>query len=146
MDFDDLIILGVQLLEDHEDVRELARSKHRYVMVDEFQDTNSLQMRLLRALVGPPFNVCVVGDDDQSIYGWRGADITNILEFERFLPDPHIIKLEENYRSTTPILHTANSLIQKNLGRRPKTLWRPQPWATTTCACSSPKMRSRRQR
>ena len=123
MDFDDLIILGVQLLEDHEDVRELVRLKHRYVMVDEFQDTNSLQMRLLRALVGPPFNVCVVGDDDQSIYGWRGADITNILEFERFFPNPHIIKLEENYRSTTPILHTANSLIQKNLGRRPKTLW-----------------------
>jgi DNA helicase-2/ATP-dependent DNA helicase PcrA len=123
MDFDDLIILGVQLLEDYEDVRELVRLKHRYVMVDEFQDTNSLQMRLLRALVGPPYNVCVVGDDDQSIYGWRGADITNILEFERFFPDPRVIKLEENYRSTTPILHTANSLIRNNVGRRPKTLW-----------------------
>lgn len=96
-------------------------------MVDEFQDTNSLQMRLLNAIVGPPYNVCVVGDDDQSIYGWRGADITNILEFERFFPDPHIIKLEENYRSTTPILHTANSLIIHNAGRRPKTLWSKNP-------------------
>jgi DNA helicase-2/ATP-dependent DNA helicase PcrA len=123
MDFDDLLILGVQLLEEHEDVREARRAIHQYVMVDEFQDTNSVQMRLLRALVGPPYNVCVVGDDDQSIYGWRGADITNILEFERFFPNPHIIKLEENYRSTTPILHTSNSLIKNNVGRRPKTLW-----------------------
>lgn len=123
MDFDDLILLGVELLEEHADVREAKRALHRYVMVDEFQDTNSLQMRLLRALVGPPYNVCVVGDDDQSIYGWRGAEITNILEFERFFSDPRIIKLEENYRSTTPILHTANSLIKNNAGRRPKTLW-----------------------
>ncbi len=123
MDFDDLLLLGVQLVEEHEDVRFRVRDKHRYVMVDEFQDTNGVQMRLLNALVGPPYNVCVVGDDDQSIYGWRGADITNILEFERFFPDPHIIKLEENYRSTTPILHTANSLIRNNAGRRPKTLW-----------------------
>jgi DNA helicase II / ATP-dependent DNA helicase PcrA len=123
MDFDDLLLLAVELLEEHEDVRETVRAKHRYIMVDEFQDTNSLQMRLLRCIVGPPYNVCVVGDDDQSIYGWRGADITNILEFERFFPDPHVIKLEENYRSTTPILHTANSLIKNNAGRRPKTLW-----------------------
>lgn len=123
MDFDDLIILGVELLEDHEEVRQSIRQRFTHTMVDEFQDTNSLQMRLLRAIVGPPYNVCVVGDDDQSIYGWRGADITNILEFERFFPNPHVIKLEENYRSTTPILHTANSLIVKNAGRRPKTLW-----------------------
>ena len=127
MDFDDLILLGVELLEEHESVRFRARDIHRYVMVDEFQDTNGLQMRLLNALVGPPYNVCVVGDDDQSIYGWRGADITNILEFERFFPDPHVIKLEENYRSTTPILHTANSLIKNNAGRRPKTLWSRNP-------------------
>ena len=127
MDFDDLILLGVELLEEHESVRFRVRDQHRYVMVDEFQDTNGLQMRLLNALVGPPYNVCVVGDDDQSIYGWRGADITNILEFERFFPDPHVIKLEENYRSTTPILHTANSLIKNNAGRRPKTLWSRNP-------------------
>jgi DNA helicase-2/ATP-dependent DNA helicase PcrA len=92
-------------------------------MVDEFQDTNSLQMRLLRALVPAPYHVCVVGDDDQSIYGWRGAEITNITEFENFFPDPTVVKLEENYRSTTPILHTANSLIVNNIGRRPKSLW-----------------------
>jgi DNA helicase II / ATP-dependent DNA helicase PcrA len=127
MDFDDLLLLGVQLLEEHEDVRFACRDQHRYIMVDEFQDTNSLQMRLLNALVGPPYNVCVVGDDDQSIYGWRGADITNILEFEKFFPNPHVIKLEENYRSTTPILHTANSLIVHNAGRRPKTLWSRLP-------------------
>jgi DNA helicase-2/ATP-dependent DNA helicase PcrA len=127
MDFDDLLLLGVQLLEEHDDVRFACRDAHRYIMVDEFQDTNSLQMRLLNALVGPPYNVCVVGDDDQSIYGWRGADITNILEFEKFFPNPHVIKLEENYRSTTPILHTANSLIVHNAGRRPKTLWSKLP-------------------
>ncbi|MCF7785976.1 MAG: UvrD-helicase domain-containing protein [Prosthecobacter sp.] len=123
MDFDDLLILGVRLLEEHADVRATVQSRHHYVMVDEFQDTNSLQMRLLRALVPAPYNVCVVGDDDQSIYGWRGAEITNITEFENFFPNPHVVKLEENYRSTTPILHTANSLIVKNAGRRPKTLW-----------------------
>ncbi|MFN0079773.1 MAG: ATP-dependent helicase [Prosthecobacter sp.] len=123
MDFDDLLVLGVRLLEDHADVRAIVQSRHHYVMVDEFQDTNSLQMRLLRALVPAPYNVCVVGDDDQSIYGWRGAEITNITEFENFFPNPHVVKLEENYRSTTPILHTANSLIKNNAGRRPKSLW-----------------------
>ncbi|MDP1587760.1 MAG: 3'-5' exonuclease, partial [Prosthecobacter sp.] len=123
MDFDDLLVLGVRLLEDCADVRATVQSRHHYVMVDEFQDTNSLQMRLLRALVPAPYNVCVVGDDDQSIYGWRGAEITNITQFEDFFPNPHVIKLEENYRSTTPILHTANSLIKNNAGRRPKSLW-----------------------
>jgi DNA helicase-2/ATP-dependent DNA helicase PcrA len=123
MDFDDLLVLGVRLLEEHADVRATVQSRHHYVMVDEFQDTNSLQMRLLRALVPAPYNVCVVGDDDQSIYGWRGAEITNITQFEDFFPNPHVVKLEENYRSTTPILHTANSLIVNNAGRRPKKLW-----------------------
>jgi len=123
MDFDDLLVLGVRLLEDNTEVRTTVQSRHHYVMVDEFQDTNSLQMRLLRALVPAPHNVCVVGDDDQSIYGWRGAEITNITQFEDFFPNPHVVKLEENYRSTTPILHTANSLIKNNAGRRPKSLW-----------------------
>lgn len=123
MDFDDLLVLGVRLLEDNAEVRTTVQSRHHYVMVDEFQDTNSLQMRLLRALVPAPHNVCVVGDDDQSIYGWRGAEITNITQFEDFFPNPHVVKLEENYRSTTPILHTANSLIKNNAGRRPKSLW-----------------------
>lgn len=123
MDFDDLLLLGVRLLEDCADVRAQVQRRHRYVMVDEFQDTNSLQMRLLKALVPEPFHICVVGDDDQSIYGWRGAEITNITDFESFFPNPTVIKLEENYRSSTPILHTANSLIKNNAGRRPKTLW-----------------------
>jgi DNA helicase-2/ATP-dependent DNA helicase PcrA len=123
MDFDDLLCLGVKLLEETESVRRTLHERHRYIMVDEFQDTNSLQMRLLRALTPPPFNVCVVGDDDQSIYGWRGAEITNITEFENFFPNPTVVKLEENYRSTTPILHTANSLIVNNIGRRVKSLW-----------------------
>ena len=123
MDFDDLLCLGVKLLEENVTVRETLHVRHLFVMVDEFQDTNSLQMRMLRALVPAPYNVCVVGDDDQSIYGWRGAEITNITEFENFFPDPTVVKLEENYRSTTPILHTANSLIVNNIGRRPKSLW-----------------------
>lgn len=123
MDFDDLLCLGVKLLEGNGPVRATLQQRHHFVMVDEFQDTNSLQMRLLRALVPAPYNVCVVGDDDQSIYGWRGAEITNITEFENFFPNPTVVKLEENYRSTTPILHTANSLIVNNAGRRPKTLW-----------------------
>lgn len=123
MDFDDLLCLGVRLLEEVDVVRTQLQQRHRFLMVDEFQDTNSLQMRLLRALVPPPYNVCVVGDDDQSIYGWRGAEITNITQFEDFFPNPTVVKLEENYRSTTPILHTANSLIKNNFGRRPKTLW-----------------------
>lgn len=127
MDFDDLLLKAVELLEEHEDVRKQVQQKLRYAMVDEFQDTNTLQMRLLRALVAKPYNICVVGDDDQSIYGWRGADITNINEFESFFPGAKVIKLEENYRSTTPILHTANSLIKNNVGRRPKSLWSQNP-------------------
>lgn len=123
MDFDDLLLLGVRAVEEDARVRETLHARHRFVMVDEFQDTNSLQMRLLRALVPAPYNVCVVGDDDQSIYGWRGAEITNITQFESFFPNPTVVKLEENYRSTTPILHTANSLIRHNAGRRPKSLW-----------------------
>ncbi|MFT5465210.1 MAG: DNA helicase-2/ATP-dependent DNA helicase PcrA [Verrucomicrobiales bacterium] len=123
VDFDDLLILAVELLEQNPGLCDQWQRRFPFIMVDEFQDTNSLQMRLLRALTGPEQNVCVVGDDDQSIYGWRGADITNILEFERFFPDPKVVKLEENYRCTMPILHTANSIIRHNKGRREKTLW-----------------------
>ncbi|MGE9269962.1 MAG: ATP-dependent helicase, partial [Verrucomicrobiales bacterium] len=122
VDFDDLLVLAEQLLREHADVREHFRSVYRRVTVDEFQDTNGLQMRLLQQLVGEPFHVCVVGDDDQSIYGWRGAEVANILEFERFFPNPTVIRLEENYRSTHAILHTANSLIRRNAGRREKQL------------------------
>lgn len=123
VDFDDLLLLAVEVLGLHDDVRETWRGKFRYLMVDEFQDTNKLQMDLVSLLAGDPPNVCVVGDDDQSIYGWRGAEVSNILEFERHFPNPHIVKLEQNYRSTSAILNTANSLIKNNPRRRPKTLW-----------------------
>lgn len=127
VDFDDLLVLAVRLLEDHADIRMQWQARFQYMMVDEFQDTNGLQMRLLQNLVGSGNNVCVVGDDDQSIYGWRGAEVTNILEFERFFPSPKVIKLEENYRSTKPILETANQLIRHNTTRREKRLWTQNP-------------------
>ncbi len=122
VDFDDLLVLGERILSEHADVRDEFRRRYTRVTVDEFQDTNSLQMRLLQQLVGPPYHVCVVGDDDQSIYGWRGAEVANILQFEKFFPDPKVIRLEENYRSTHAVLHTANSLIRHNIGRREKVL------------------------
>ncbi len=122
VDFDDLLLLAERVLREHSDVREIFRQRYTRVTVDEFQDTNALQMQLLQQLVGAPYHVCVVGDDDQSIYGWRGAEVANILQFEKFFPDPKIIRLEENYRSTHAVLHTANSLIKHNLGRREKIL------------------------
>lgn len=122
VDFDDLLVLAEKLLREHVDVRDILREKYKYVTVDEFQDTNGLQMKLVQQLVGAPYNICVVGDDDQSIYGWRGADVTNILQFERFFPDPKVILLEVNYRSSAAVLHTANSLIKNNIGRREKEL------------------------
>jgi DNA helicase II / ATP-dependent DNA helicase PcrA len=127
VDFDDLLLLAVRVLEQFPAVRADWASTYSHIMVDEFQDTNNLQMRLLRALGDDHQNVCVVGDDDQSIYGWRGAEISNILDFEAFFPNPTVVKLEQNYRSTTPILHTANSLIRHNRDRRPKTLWSENP-------------------
>jgi len=122
VDFDDLLLLAERVLREHDDVRDHFRERYKRVTVDEFQDTNALQMQLLQKLVGPPWHVCVVGDDDQSIYGWRGAEVANILQFEKFFPDPQIIRLEENYRSTHAVLHTANSLIRHNRGRREKIL------------------------
>jgi DNA helicase-2/ATP-dependent DNA helicase PcrA len=123
VDFDDLLLLAEKILREHADIREVFRQRFTRVTVDEFQDTNALQMQLLQQLVGPPhFHVCVVGDDDQSIYGWRGAEVANILQFEKFFPNPKIIRLEENYRSTHAVLHTANSLIKHNIGRREKIL------------------------
>lgn len=122
VDFDDLLLLGERVLREHLEVREYWQNKFRYITVDEFQDTNSLQMSLLQQLVGEPYNICVVGDDDQSIYGWRGAQVANLLQFERFFPNPKIIRLEENYRSTQAVLEVANSLIRHNVGRREKKL------------------------
>ena len=133
VDFDDLLLLTVKLLEEHADVRERWHRRFRYLMVDEFQDTNRLQLELVTLLAksdghrdGERPNVAVVGDDDQSIYGWRGAEVSNILEFEAHFPNPVVVKLEQNYRSTNAILGTANGLIKNNPRRRPKQLWSAQ--------------------
>ena len=124
VDFDDLLLLAVRVLREHDETRAKWRDRFHYLMVDEFQDTNRLQLDLVSLLAhGQPPNVCVVGDDDQSIYGWRGAEVSNILEFEKHFSNPTVVKLEQNYRSTNAILHTANSLIKNNPRRRPKTLW-----------------------
>ncbi|MBA3883092.1 MAG: UvrD-helicase domain-containing protein [Chthoniobacterales bacterium] len=123
VDFDDLLLLAVQLLDQHADVQQRWRERFRYLMVDEFQDTNRLQLELVRLLADERQNVAVVGDDDQAIYGWRGAEVSNILEFEHHFRNPTVVKLEENYRSTNAILGTANSLIRNNPRRRTKRLW-----------------------
>jgi DNA helicase-2/ATP-dependent DNA helicase PcrA len=124
MDFDDLLVQAVRLLNEHPGVRDKWRGRFSHMLVDEFQDTNRLQLDLVSLLAsGNPPNVCVVGDDDQSIYGWRGAEVTNILEFEKHFPNPEVIRLEQNYRSTNPILTTANRLIKNNPRRRVKNLW-----------------------
>ncbi|MEY5025451.1 MAG: hypothetical protein RLZZ244_979 [Verrucomicrobiota bacterium] len=123
VDFDDLLLLGVQLLEEHEEVRQLWQRRFHYLMVDEFQDTNKLQLRMVGLLADERRNVAVVGDDDQSIYGWRGAEVSNILEFESHFRNPAVVKLEQNYRSTNAILETANHLIRNNPRRRAKSLW-----------------------
>ncbi|MGJ8723530.1 MAG: ATP-dependent helicase [Roseibacillus sp.] len=122
VDFDDLLLLGEQLLREFPEERAKWQEHYRYITVDEFQDTNSLQMDLLQNLVGTPYNICVVGDDDQSIYGWRGAEVANILQFERFFEGPEVILLQENYRSTQAVLEVANKLIKGNVGRREKEL------------------------
>ncbi len=123
VDFDDLLILAVRLLEEFPALQKKWQSRFSFLLVDEFQDTNRLQLDLVRHLAGLHRNVCVVGDDDQSIYGWRGAEVSNILEFERHFPGPKIVKLEQNYRSSNAILGIANSLIRQNPRRRLKTLW-----------------------
>jgi DNA helicase-2/ATP-dependent DNA helicase PcrA len=122
MDFDDLIGNTVELLRQHDDVREKYQEKFQYIHVDEYQDTNHAQYQLVRLLAEKYRNVCVVGDSDQAIYAWRGADIRNILEFERDYPDAAVITLETNYRSTAMILDTANALIRHNRRRKEKTL------------------------
>ena len=122
-DFDDLIYQTVQLLADHPDVREFYQNKYRYLLVDEYQDTSVAQFRLVSLLTGPERNICVVGDDDQSIYRFRGATIENILNFEKLYPGTKTIRLEQNYRSTSNILNAANCVIQHNTERKGKTLW-----------------------
>jgi len=123
LDFDDLIMKTVQLFESAPDVLEFYHNKFHYIHVDEYQDTNHAQYRLVALLAKRRKNLCVVGDSDQSIYGWRGADIKNILSFERDYPDAQVIRLEQNYRSTQTILNIANEVIKNNLERRSKNLW-----------------------
>jgi DNA helicase II / ATP-dependent DNA helicase PcrA len=123
MDFDDLLFRTVNLLELFPEVAERYRNTFRWILVDEYQDTNHAQYRLLQLLAGEQRNVCVVGDDDQSIYGFRGADINNILDFERDFPGAHVVKLEQNYRSTQTILSAANAVVSNNVGRKAKELW-----------------------
>ncbi|PKK83096.1 MAG: ATP-dependent DNA helicase PcrA [candidate division Zixibacteria bacterium HGW-Zixibacteria-1] len=122
-DFDDLIYRSVQLLSGREDIRKRYQERFKYVLVDEYQDTNHTQYQLLRLLIGGHHNICVVGDEDQSIYGWRGADISNILNFEKDFPGAKVIKMEQNYRSTEIILQAASTVIANNVSRKGKTLW-----------------------
>ena len=123
VDFDDIICLTVQLFEENPDVLEYYQERFKYVMVDEYQDTNTAQFKLIRLLAGKYNNLCVVGDDDQSIYKFRGANIQNILNFEQFYGNAEVIKLEQNYRSSQNILDAANYVIKNNIGRKNKSLW-----------------------
>ncbi len=123
VDFDDIILLTVRLLQEHDDVRAYYQRKFRYVLVDEYQDTNHLQYLLTSLLAGGYENICVVGDDDQSIYRFRGATIANILDFEKQYKGARVIRLEQNYRSTQAILNAANAVIAHNIGRKGKRLW-----------------------
>ncbi len=123
LDFDDLLLLCVDLLEKNDELRKTYQRRFRYILVDEYQDTNGAQYRLMMLLASEHRNLCVVGDADQSIYGWRGADIGNILNFEKDFPEAKTIKLEQNYRSTKTILAAANAVIANNADRKPKNLW-----------------------
>ena len=123
IDFDDILNLTVTLFEEYPEVMDSLTERFRYIMVDEYQDTNHIQYKLLRHLTKRHRNLCVVGDDDQSIYGWRGAEVKNILDFERNYPDVKFIRLEQNYRSTQKILTAANQVISENTQRMPKKLW-----------------------
>ncbi|MBU6399674.1 MAG: UvrD-helicase domain-containing protein, partial [Verrucomicrobia bacterium] len=126
VDFDDLLGLSLRLLEGHPDILAAWRDRFRYVMVDEYQDTNAAQFRLVHLLTAEHRNLCVVGDDDQSIYGWRGAQIANLLDMEKHFPEVKVVKLEQNYRSTNVILRAANAVIRNNTRRRGKQLWSQQ--------------------
>jgi DNA helicase-2/ATP-dependent DNA helicase PcrA len=123
MDFDDLIYMAIRLLEEFPEVRQVFTSAFRYILIDEYQDTNRAQYRLIRLLVGSHHNLVVVGDDDQSIYGWRGADIKIILSFQKDFPEARVTRLEQNYRSTANILAVANSVIRNNKQRMEKRMW-----------------------
>jgi superfamily I DNA/RNA helicase len=137
IDFDDILFLTSRLFKSHPELAQKYSEKYKYIMIDEYQDTNTLQFQIVLALTSTHQNLCVVGDDDQSIYAFRGADISNILGFEKFFPGAIVIKLEENYRSNAPILNLANIVIKENKERKDKTMWTqknegnlPLLWAT----------------
>ena len=123
LDFDDLLMKTVELFHSHDEILASYQNRFRYIMVDEYQDTNNAQFELVRLLAGKHRNLCVVGDDDQSIYRFRGANIRNILDFEKVYPDAYVVKLEQNYRSTQNVLDAANAVIRNNTGRKEKSLW-----------------------
>jgi DNA helicase II / ATP-dependent DNA helicase PcrA len=127
VDFDDLLLLPIRLFDEHDAVRAALHRRLRYLLVDEFQDTNRAQLEMVLRLAGERRNLCAVGDDDQSIYGWRGAELSNTLQFERWFPGAKVVRLEQNYRSSPPILEAANSVIEKNPSRLPKRLWTERP-------------------
>jgi len=127
LDFGDLIMLTVRLFDSHPEILKHYQERFQWILVDEYQDTNPIQYRLVRLLAGERMNLCVVGDDDQSIYRWRGADIRNILDFEKDFPGVMVVKLEQNYRSTQTILTAAGKVVEKNRGRKGKTLWTENP-------------------
>lgn len=127
IDFDDILLLSLKVFRKFPEVAVEYSEKFQYIMVDEYQDTNALQFELILHLTKTHKNLCVVGDDDQSIYAFRGADVTNILEFEKNFPNAKVVKLEENYRSVSPILNLANAVIKQNSKRRDKTLWSKKP-------------------
>ena len=123
VDFDDLLLYVAKMLKQRADLRAKWRAKFKHILIDEYQDTNHIQYKIVKALVNDERNICCVGDDWQSIYSWRGADFTNILNFEKDFPGAKVIKLEQNYRSTQNILDAANGVIANNVGRKEKSLW-----------------------
>ena len=127
LDFGDMLIQTVRLLDEFPEVRRRYQERFQWILVDEYQDTNPVQYRLIKLLAGERRNLCVVGDDDQSIYSWRGADIRNILEFEKDFPGVRVVRLEQNYRSTATILKAAGEVVRRNFGRKGKTLWTENP-------------------
>ncbi len=138
VDFGDLLLLTVRLFEEHPEVRRRWQERFEYLLIDEFQDTNRVQYRLVQLLVGPEANLCVVGDDDQSIYRWRGAEVGNILGFDADFPNAQVIHLEQNYRSTRTILGAAGAVVGRNRDRRDKQLWTDNPTGDPLCIEAAP--------
>lgn len=136
VDFSDLIFLTVKVFREHPELVEKYNSRWKYIMVDEYQDTNKMQYELTKFLAGPTQNICVVGDDDQSIYSWRGADIRNILDFEKDYPNTFTVKLEQNYRSTSNIIQAASSVISNNKARKKKNIFSTQEKGSKICLVS----------